>query len=115
MEQTISIFGMGLLEFALMILAIIIVGVVLFFQSKSFNETKEKISQLAKFFPNEGSLELVQSSITKEILQSKSKLEDFIKNPPKRHIPEPPIIHSDNDYEEEEYDENINRSEEHNV
>ena len=55
MEQTISIFGMGLLEFALMILAIIIVGVVLFFQSKSFNETKEKISQLAKFFPNEAS------------------------------------------------------------
>lgn len=110
MEQTISIFGMGLLEFALMILAIIIVGVVLFFQSKSFNETKEKISQLAKFFPNEGSLELVQSSITKEILQSKSKLEDFIKNPPKRHIPEPPIIHSDNDYEEEEYDENINNT-----
>lgn len=112
MEQTISIFEMGLLEFTMMVLAIIIVGVVLVFQYKSFKETKDKISQLAKFFPNEASLELVQSSITKEILQSKSKLEEFIKNPPQRHIPEPPVIHSENDIDDGIDDEAIHNSSE---
>ena len=97
--ESISFFGMGLLEFVLIILAIVIVGVVLYFQNKSFKETKESIAQLANFFPNEASLELVQSSITREILQSKNRLEDFIKNPPKRHISEPPTIHSDEDDE----------------
>ena len=91
---TITVFGMGLLELVLIILAIIIVAVVLYYQNKSFNETKEKISQLADFFPSEASYELIQSSITKEILQSKSKLEEFIKNPPQRHVPEPPISHT---------------------
>ena len=101
----ISIFGMGLLEFVLIVLAIVIVVVVLYYQRKSFKETKEKIAQLANFFPNEASFELVQSSITKEILQSKSRLEDFIKNPPKRHVPEPPTIHFDGVDEDEEFDE----------
>ena len=90
--EPVIIFGMGLLEFVLIVLAIVIVVVVLYFQSKSFKETKEKITQLAGFFPNEASFELVQSSITKEILQSKSRLEDFINNPPQRHSPEPPSI-----------------------
>ena len=92
---SITVFGMGLLEFVLIILAIFIVAVVLIYQIRSFNETKEKISQLAFFFPNETSFELVQSSITKEILQSKTRLEEFINNPPKRHVSEPPSIHTD--------------------
>lgn len=100
--EPITIFGMGLLEFVLIVLAVVIVAVVLFYQSKSFKETKEKIAQLAGFFPNEASFELVQSSITKDILQSKTKLEQFINNPPKRHVPEPPTIQSVNDEDDEE-------------
>ena len=99
--EPVTIFGMGLLEFVLIVLAIVIVVVVLYFQSKSFKETKEKIAQLAGFFPNESSFELVQSSITKEILQSKSRLEDFINNPPQRHIPEPPSILPDDEEDED--------------
>ena len=90
--EPISVFGMGLIEFVLIVLAIIIVVVVLYFQIKSFNETRDKISQLSDFFPNESSFELIETSITKDILQSKKKMEDFIENPPKRHIPEPPAI-----------------------
>lgn len=89
-----TVFGMGLLELVLIVLAIIIVAVVLYYQIKSFNETKDKISQLSGFFPNESSYELIETSITKDILQSKKKLEDFINNPPKRHVPEPPVIQS---------------------
>ena len=107
--EPVIIFGMGLLEFVLIVLAIVIVVVVLYFQSKSFKETKEKITQLAGFFPNEASFELVQSSITKEILQSKSRLEDFINNPPQRHIPEPSSILPD-DEEDEDIDESDNAS-----
>lgn len=97
------ILGMGLLEFVLIIVATIIVGIVICYQIKFFKETKKKIAQLAGFFPNEFSFQLVQSSITKDILESKNKLEDFIKNPPKRHVPEPSTIHSDE--EDEEFDE----------
>lgn len=105
--ESVTIFGMGLLELVLILLAVGIVAVVLYLQSKSFKETKEKIAQLAGFFPNEASFELVQSSITKEVLQSKSRLEDFIKNPPQRHVPESPVIQSD---DEEDTDESINAS-----
>ena len=105
--EPVTIFGMGLLELVLILLAVGIVVVVLYLQSKSFKETKEKIAQLAGFFPNEASFELVQSSITKEVLQSRSRLEDFIKNPPQRHVPEPPTIQSN---DEEDTDESINAS-----
>lgn len=105
--ESVTIFGMGLLELVLILLAVGIVAVVLYLQSKSFKETKEKIAQLAGFFPNEASFELVQSSITKEVLQSKIRLEDFIKNPPQRHVPESPVIQSD---DEEDTDESINAS-----
>ena len=103
--EPVTVFGMGLLEFVLIVLAIVIVAVVLIFQTRSFKETKEKIAQLANFFPNEATFELVQSSITKEILQSKSRLEEFIKNPPKRHVPEPPTIHSDDEGNDDDFDE----------
>lgn len=104
---SITVFGMGLLELVLIILAIIIVAVVLIYQLRSFNETKEKISQLAGFFPNEASFELIQSSITKEVLQSKTKLEEFINNPPKRHIPETPSIHTVENEDDEDFDDDI--------
>ena len=102
--ELVFVFGMGILEFVLIVLAIIIVTIVLIFQIKTFKETKVKITQLANFFPNEAAFELVQSSITKEILQSKSRLEDFIKNPAKRYIPESPTIHSNDVNEDEDID-----------
>lgn len=84
------------LEIILIVIAIIIVAVVLYHQIKSFNETKKKISQLADFFPNDTVFSLIQSSITKEILQSKAKLKDFIDNPPKRQVSESRRIRTDN-------------------
>lgn len=101
----ITILGMGLLEIVLVILAIIIVAVVVHFQIKSFKETREKISQLAGFFPNEDSLQLIQSSINKDILQSKTLLEEFINNPPKRHVPEQSSTHFVKDEDEDNGDE----------
>lgn len=103
--ESISILGMGLFEWVLLLIAIVIVVIVLYYQSISFKDTKEKIAQLAEFFPDESSFELVQSSITQEILQSKNRLEDFIKNPPKRHIPEPSAVHLDENDGSEEYNE----------
>lgn len=105
--EPITIFGMGLLELVLIILAVIIVAVVLIYQIKSFKETKEKIAQLAGFFPNDASFELIQSSITKDILQSKKRLDEFINNPPKRHVPEPPAIHSVEDEDDEDIDDDL--------
>lgn len=105
--EPITIFGMGLLELVLIILAVIIVAVVLNYQIKSFRETKAKIAQLAGFFPNDASFELIQSSITKDILQSKKRLEEFINNPPKRHVPEPPAIHSVEDEDDEDIDDDL--------
>lgn len=101
--STINIFGMdmGVPEFTLIIVAIVIVAIVLVFQVKSFCETKNKITQLAGFFPNESSFRLKQSSITKDILSSKKKLDDFINNPPARHISEPIVIHSEGEGEED--------------
>lgn len=93
---------MGALEITLIALAIIIVVIVLYYQIKSFKETKNKIEQLKDFFPNEASFELVQSSITKDILQSKLKLEKFINNPPERHVPDPPTIISVDDGDDNE-------------
>lgn len=98
-NNTSAVLGMGALEITLIALAIIIVALVLYYQIKSFKETREKIYQLRDFFPNESSLELIQSSITKDVLQSKAKLEDFINNPPKRHVVE---ILSNLDVEDDE-------------
>ena len=93
--------NMGALELVLIIVAIVIVAFVLKFQLQSSKETREKIRQLADFFPNDSSLELVKSSITNEILQSKTKLEQFISNPPARHA-EDNVQFVENDVLEEE-------------
>ena len=76
---------MGITEIVLIALAIVIVLVVLIFQIKSFNETRRRIKLLADFFPADTSLERVESSITKTILDSKARLKSFIANPPARH------------------------------
>lgn len=93
----INILGMGPMDIVLIIVAIVIVAIVLYYQLRSFKETKEKISQLADFFPNESSLELIQSSITKDILLSKAKLEEFINNPPKRQAAQHSVRASEED------------------
>lgn len=68
----------------LIIVAAIIVLFVLFFQCKSFNETRKKILELATFFPALNKLRITKSSISPSILNSKAELEKFISNPPKR-------------------------------
>lgn len=96
--ELIDIFGMESLELVFILMAVVIVVIVICFQIKSFSETKGKIKQLADFFPGEESFELIQSSITNEILQSKNNLSDFINNPPKRHTSEPVInLEGDNE------------------
>ncbi len=98
--------GMGPIEIVLIILAIIIVAVVLYLQIRSYKETKMDIEELVYFFPNESSYELIKTSITKEILQSETKLKEFINNPPKRHIPDPLNYHPVEEETDVEYDGN---------
>lgn len=103
-NNTSTVLGMGALEITLIALAIVIVAIVLYYQIKSFKETREKIYQLRDFFPNESSLELIQTSITKDVLQSKANLDSFINNPPKRHVVEVLTnldVEDDEDLEEE--------------
>lgn len=97
---------MEVIELGLIIFAIIVVVCVLYMQMVSYKETKSKIDQLAGFFPNESSLKLVQSSITKDVLSSRKQLEKFIENPPARHIPEPMVLHSESDGDEEGQNDN---------
>lgn len=91
--------GMGPLEIGLIIIDIAVVIVVLIYQSRFFKETKRKIGQLENFFPIVTNLAIKQTSITKEILSSKKKLEDFIANPPARHIPEDASVQMKEDEE----------------
>ena len=91
----------GILEIALISIAIVSVGIVLFMQYNSYTETKEKIRQLSGFFPNENRLEIVQSSVTNQILSSKARLKSFLEELPARHVKEPPVVlHTDDDMEE---------------
>ena len=91
--------GMGSLELFLILLAVVIVAFVLVFQVKSFNETRERIKLLAGFFPIDTSLQRIESSITKNILDSKARLKSFIENPPARHVADP--TDADNEDNEE--------------
>ena len=91
--------GMGSLELFLILLAVVIVAFVLVFQVKSFNETRERIKLLAGFFPIDTSLQRIESSITKYILDSKARLKSFIENPPARHVADP--TDADNEDNEE--------------
>lgn len=77
-------------------IAVIIVAVILLFQKSSFDKTKEKIGLLASYFPNPDDLTTIESSITKNILNSKSALHRFINNPPSKYIPNR-IVKSDDE------------------
>ena len=89
-------------ELALLVFAIIVVVYVIIRQNKAYKETKLLIDQLSEFFPNSSAIEIVQSSITKDILASKSRLDSFIANPPARHKPSPQVTLSEGDDAEDE-------------
>ena len=76
--------GMGLLEMVMIVIAVVIVGFVLYFQIKSFKDTKEKIGMLASFFPHPDALGKIESSITNSIIEGNTTygiaLEENTKN-----------------------------------
>jgi hypothetical protein len=78
--------GIGTFDVIIMIVAIIVVLIVVFYQVRSFKDTKAKILELASIFPNISNLSIFKSSITKSILDSRTELQKFIENPPVRHI-----------------------------
>jgi hypothetical protein len=78
--------NMGLWDVSLIIIAAIIVAIVLVLQYRFYKGTKEKIDELASFFPDESNFTIKESSITMDILSSKAKMEAFLKNPPPKHI-----------------------------
>lgn len=97
--------GMGLLEMVMIVIAVVIVGFVLYFQIKSFKDTKEKIGMLASFFPHPDALGKIESSITNSIIESKSLLHNFITNPPAKHVPTPTVVTRADEDENEEISE----------
>lgn len=78
--------NMELWDVSLIIVAAIIVAIVLVLQYRFYKGTKEKIDELASFFPDESNFTIKESSITMDILSSKAKMEAFLKNPPSKHI-----------------------------
>lgn len=78
--------NMGLWDVSLIIIAAIIVAIVLVLQYRFYKGTKEKIDELACFFPDESNFTIKESSITMDILSSKAKMEVFLKNPPSKHV-----------------------------
>lgn len=78
-----------------LIVAIAVVICVILFQLWNFNQTRLRIKELKSFFPSIDSLDLKMSSITTDVLKSKSKLKEFIKNIPSKY--------SDEEGENEEY------------
>ena len=75
-------------DFVLIGIAVIVILIVVFLQFKSFVRTREAIKRVANFFPSISSMELVETSVTKQILSSRTQLNKFINNPPARHVPE---------------------------
>lgn len=88
-------------DWLVLVIAVIVVIVVIVFQIRSFNETRTKIRELSSFFPNTSDLTIIKSSITKSILDSKLKLQDFIANPPARHVSENIVVPTNDDSEED--------------
>ena len=80
--------GLTLFDFILIGIAIIVVLLVVVLQVRSFLKTRGAIKKVADFFPSISSLELVESSVTKQILSSRSQLNRFINNPPAKHVQE---------------------------
>ena len=79
----------SILTYLPIILAVaVVVVVVIPLQIKFFNQTRRIISQLSHFFPSSISLNLVETSIARDVLLSREKLEGFINNPSKWHAQE---------------------------
>jgi len=79
-----------------LIIAVIVVAAVVVMQTLSFRKTRKLIRELSSLFPDIDKLGLKTSSITADILRSKSKLKEFLRNIPPRHSDE-------DDTEAEEY------------
>lgn len=71
-----------------LIIAVIVVAAVVVMQTLSFRKTRKLIRELASLFPDIDKLGLKTSSITADILRSKSKLKEFLRNIPPRHSDE---------------------------
>ncbi len=67
---------------AVLIIAIIAVLAIVFFQVKSFNNTKKDIKQLETFFPSMDKVSLKESTISKSALSDRSRLKAIAENPP---------------------------------
>ena len=74
------------LELGLLIASIIIVAVVVYFQFRFFSATRKRITQLGAFFPDQSQLSTIKTSITKDDLNTRESLRNFIQNPPARHV-----------------------------
>ena len=94
-QTTLSIWG-GI-DIALIIFAAIIVLIVLYFQIKSFKETRKKIYELISFFPNINSISIFKSSIKKSDIESSQALQKFINSPRKRQEVQVSVEHKDDD------------------
>ncbi|MBR3798593.1 MAG: hypothetical protein IKJ59_07435 [Clostridia bacterium] len=88
---------MGSIDIILIVITVLVVGIVLRFQFKVFKDTKNKILQLENFFPIESNMEIIKSSITKDILSSKVKLYSFLKNPIPRQYSDQIVTNHIND------------------
>lgn len=66
------------LELGLLIVSIIVVAVVIYFQFRFFSATRKKIAQLGGFFPDQSQLSIIKTSITKDVLKTRETLKRFI-------------------------------------
>lgn len=86
------------LELGLLIVSVIVVAVVVFFQFRFFSATRKKITQLGNFFPDQSQLSIIKTSITKDDLKTRALLKKFILQPPSRHVEDAkPSIEEDED------------------
>lgn len=83
-------------------IAIIVAIIVIYFQISQFRKTKKTIKQLSSFFPQADAYTKKDTSITKDVLESKAQLDKFIKNPPARHIPTPKAVKT-NDGDDQDF------------
>ncbi len=73
-------------EYIGLIVALIVVAIVIILQITSFLHTKAKIGELGNLFDDVGKLFLKETSLTPNVLRSKSALQKFLSNIPNRHV-----------------------------
>lgn len=81
-----------------LIVAIVIVAVVIILQVFSFVKTRMKILELGSLFDDVEKLSLKETSLTPSVLRSKSSLQKFLENIPKRHVKKDDDEEVKNDY-----------------